>query len=247
MKTFFSVNWIKTSYINLRMLPLKDAVKLPIIIYGKCRLSLRHGKIIFETPVKTGILKIGQDIEIVHIANKVSEITINGTFCITGSNCGTGKGVSIIVLRNAFLQMGANSYCGQNTKIICTNRIIIGKYLRLGFESQIYDSNFHFVKDLLTNEIKQFIGSIHIYDYCWVGNRSSITKGSVLPKKIIIGSNSLCNKDYTKVIKENSLIAGIPARLIKENMVRIFDFEKEIEIHKYFKETGSSVYYDENE
>ena len=59
-----------------------------------------------------------------------------------------------------------------------------------------------------------------------------------------MGYGTVCNKDYRPTIPENSLIAGVPARLVKENVVRIFDFEKEAEIARYFAQTGNSVYYD---
>ena len=55
---------------------------------------------------------------------------------------------------------------------------------------------------------------------------------------------TICNKVYRSLITEYAVLAGIPAKVVKTNSARIFDIEKEKEIARYFEQTDSSVYYD---
>jgi hypothetical protein len=51
-------------------------------------------------------------------------------------------------------------------------------------------------------------------------------KNTQTPVNCIIASNSLINKDYT-TLGENILIGGIPAKLLKENISRDWEGERE--------------------
>ena len=44
LKTITQLNWVKTLYINFKMLPFADAIKLPIFVYGRCRLNLKEDR-----------------------------------------------------------------------------------------------------------------------------------------------------------------------------------------------------------
>lgn len=57
--------------------------------------------------------------------------------------------------------------------------------------------------------------NIVINDHVWIGMRSLIFKNTVIHKNCIIGAGSFCNKDYEKA---NCMIAGHPAKIIKENV-----------------------------
>jgi len=242
LKWFNSINWHKTIYFNFRMLPIHEAKNLPIIFYGKINIVSLTGKLILDTPLKFGIVKFGENLEMLRRNFKKAEIRIDGTFCIKGS-FSTGNDYLICVLKNSYLEIGEGSYLGNFTKIIATNYIKIGKGFRFGFDSQISDSNYHYTVDLESKKVARFNGKIIIGDYCWVGNRSSIMKGTTTPCNLIIASYSILNKDYTITVPENSLIAGQPAKLIRKNMIRVFDPHLEIELSKYFRENPKEEYY----
>ena len=56
---------LRTIYFNFRTLPFKQAIKLPIFIYGRVRLFGLNGEVIFEnTYIKTGMVKIGKNTKI---------------------------------------------------------------------------------------------------------------------------------------------------------------------------------------
>ena len=51
--------------------------------------------------------------------------------------------------------------------------------------------------------------------------------GTKLPDRVIVTSNSLLNKDYTSSIPSYSLIGGIPAKLLRTNVRRIYELDRE--------------------
>lgn len=230
---FLRIKWIKTLYFNFKMFKFQTAVKLPVLFYGKVRFDSLRGKIIINAPIIRGMVKFGYNIEIIRKATGISELKIDGTFIINGKFC-TGVDYALIIQRGGILEIGENSHLGSKIKIIVTKKVTLGKYFRLSFESQIFDSTFHYMLDTEANEVKRFDGEILINDYCWVGNRTSILKNTITPKYTTIASNSILNKDYTREVPEKSLIGGMPAILIKKNISRIYDADKEAMISDFF-------------
>ena len=49
----------KTIYFNFHYLPVKSAIKLPIVFMSGIRLVSMKGKISFSTPIFTGMVKFG--------------------------------------------------------------------------------------------------------------------------------------------------------------------------------------------
>ena len=115
--------------------------------------------------------------------------------------------------------------------------------LKLNQESQILDSSFHYMLDTEKNEVKRFNGEIIMNDYCWVGNRTTIMKNTITPRYTTVASSSILNRDYTKEIPEKSVIGGVPARLIKKNMSRIYDAEKEAIVDNFFRSHPEALIY----
>ena len=66
-------------------------------------------------------------------------------------------------------------------------------------------------------------------DHIWVGANVTILKGTKIPSNTIIGTGSLISKEF---IEEYSVIAGIPAKVIKTGVnwdrARIFEYKRDI-------------------
>jgi acetyltransferase-like isoleucine patch superfamily enzyme len=230
---FLSVKWLKTLYFNFKMFKFKTARKLPVFFYGKVKFNSLKGEIVITAPIKRGMVKFGYNLEIIKKAIGVSELKIDGIFIINGA-FHTGIDSIIIVQKGATLEIGENSHLGSRTRTVVTKKVTLGRYFRLSQESQILDSSFHYMLDTEKNEVKRFNGEIIINDYCWVGNRTTIMKNTITPRYTTVASNSLLNRDYTKEVPEKSVIGGVPARLLKKNMSRVYEAEKEAVIADFF-------------
>jgi len=242
IRYLISINWIKTIYFNFRLLPYKQARKIPFFIYKRVKFHFENGKVIINSNVYRGMIKIGYSLELFKINMNPVEFSIKGTININGGFI-VGCGSKIIICKDAILDIGENSYIGSNSKIIVTNKVFMGAYTRISYETQIMDSNFHYLLDIEKKIVSNIKGCVEINDYCWIGNRSSIMKGTKTPEHCIITSNSLLNKDYKAIVPPCSIIGGIPAKLIKTGFIRFYG-DKEIALTSYFEKNNSDYHYD---
>lgn len=223
IKFSLSINWLKTIYFNYKMFPRKVARKLPVFIYGKVNFLSLKGEIIINAPIKKGMIGFGQRYEMFTKSKGTAEILIKGRVFFNGY-FQFGKDCFVFIDEYASCELGNMSSLGSNGKLICTNHIVLGDFARLGYESEIIDTNFHQMIDSITGEKYPMTSPIKIGNYNYIGSRVSIMSKTITPNYCTIASNSLCNKDFSK-LGTNTLIGGIPAVLLKKNIKR--DWESE--------------------
>jgi len=224
-KFFKSVNWIKTIYFNYKKFPYAIARKLPVIFYGNVRFNSIKGTVIIEGPIKKAMIGFGQRYEAITKAKGTSELFLDGTFVFKG-HVQFGIDYFIHIAEDAYCEFGHMSSMASSGKIICQDKIVLGTYSRIGSESQLIDTNFHQMIDTLTGEKFKMTSPITLGSYNFISNRVSIMQKTITPNNCTIASNTLCNKDY-RSLGENILIGGIPAKLLKENISRDWNGERE--------------------
>lgn len=225
LKFILKVNWIKTIYFNFKKFPFSIAKKLPVFFYGKVKFQDISGEIIINAQIRKGMIGFGQPYEMNTVHNGIAEIMLAGKLICNG-HVQFGKDYFIYVKKNAILEMGNMSSIASSGKIICTNSVTFGNYARIGSESQVIDTNFHQMIDVLTNKKLEISAPIKMGDYNFISNRVTILSKSITPNYCTIASNSLCTKDYS-TLGENILIGGVPAKLLKTNISRDWEGEKE--------------------
>ena len=230
LKFFLSINWLKTLYFNFKMFPFKTAKKLPVYFYGSIKFSSLKGEIVIDAPIKKGMIGFGQKFEKMSRSKSVAELILNGQLVFRG-HAHFGKDCFVCIEKDAYCEFGFMGCLGSDVKLICTTKIIIGKWTGIGYESQIIDTNSHPMKNTLSGEYYPMTGPIHLGNYNAISNRVSIMPNTQTPNHCVIASNSLCNKDY-RPLGEHILIGGIPAELIKTNYSRDWESEKE-KLKKY--------------
>lgn len=233
IKQFFKLNLLKTIYINYRMLPINEAIKLPILINYRTELVNLSGEIRFSCPVRTGMIQFNNHNDEFIGNHHWRRIEIKGKVTF-GGKVDFGIGSVLFVRKGGCLYLGDNIIIGGGTRILCEERITIGNNVRLAHESQLMDSNFHYIRNLVDGSVEKCISPVIIGNNNWIGNRSTIMKGTATPDFLIVGSNSLLNKDYTKTIDSYSIIGGAPAKLIKKGYERIFDLNIESKYDECF-------------
>lgn len=99
--------------------------------------------------------------------------------------------------------------CGfSGVSIVSSCSITIGSNLMCGANVMIGDRNDH------EDEYPQFAPEpVVIGNHVWLGMNSVVMKGVTIGDNVIIGANSVVTKD----IPSNSIAAGIPCKIIKEN------------------------------
>lgn len=55
-----TINIIKTISFNVRVFPIKEALKLPVWLYGRTKIIHIHKRcVVFNCPIKPGLLRVG--------------------------------------------------------------------------------------------------------------------------------------------------------------------------------------------
>lgn len=207
---------IRSIPINLKLFSLKKALKLPIIVSPLVKIRSLKGEVLIEnSEIKFGMIKIGfGDVGIFDKVFSRTIIQIEGKVVFHGKT-NIGHGSRIFVGKNGILEIGDKFNITAETAIICYKNIKFGNNNLISWENLFMDTDFHKVKELGKNEMTNKNKEISIGNNVWIGCRNIILKGTVISDNSIVGANSLLNK---KFVKENIMIVGNPAKIIKENI-----------------------------
>jgi len=116
--------------------------------------------------------------------------------------------VFITVFENAKLVIGDNVFLNYGVDIGCTHHIEIGNNVMIGDLTNIIDNSFHPVDPLNINVGKK----ITISDNVWIGNHCIVLPGVKIGINSVIAAGSVVSHD----VPENVLVAGVPAKVIRE-------------------------------
>lgn len=102
----------------------------------------------------------------------------------------------------------AHLSCGPHSKVV------IGRSCAIGYNVSIKALTHDPAKPTTNAEgpLRHVERDIVIGDDCWIGDNVFIREGVVLGDRIIVGANSVVTRSFAG----NQIIAGIPARVIRE-------------------------------
>ena len=207
---------VRSIPINFKLFPLKIALRFPVIISPFIKIKSLNGKIIIKNcNINPGMIRIGfGDVGIFDNVLSRTIIQLDGEIIFYGK-ASIGHGSKISVGRNGILEIGENFTITAETSIICHKKIKFGNNVLISWENLFMDIDFHKIKSIENNIINE-PKEIFIGNNVWIGCRNTILKGSQILNSCVIGSNSLINKKFDK---NNILIAGNPAKILKENII----------------------------
>lgn len=119
---------------------------------------------------------------------------------------------------------GQKCVIGPHTTISGANIILdecsscfIGEDCKLSNSIRIWGSDGHAIMD---KDTKEFLNKpshpVIIGNKCWIGEAVRIQKRAIIPDNTIVGAGSIVTKKFTE---ENTIIAGNPAKIIKQNVI----------------------------
>lgn len=158
----------------------------------------------------------------IHIVGNNNNVFIDegcfGNFCIEiwGEN-------RIENCNNCNVKIGNDSYIGYNSRIFLfeTNtQCEIGNHCRISDNVYICCSDIHSVIDLKTGCTLNRAQNIIIGNHVWVGHNVTFNKNTKISDNSIVAHSSIVTKRFNK---NNILIAGSPAKIVKDNISWVLD------------------------
>ena len=224
------INILSTLRFNIRAFGLAKGLRLPVIIYGKIKMN-EIGNIRILCPIKRGLITIGTNHNTVSAPHSVfynkGTVEIHGKVII---NYGT------VLINRGLVVFRGNNAVGNQCDFNIHNLLDVGHDTFIGYESHIADSDHHYVVDINTRRVHRHSAPITIGNFNWFGSNCFIKKGTVTPDYLIVASpNSMLSKDYSS-LPPYTVLAGCPAKPVKQGIRRVYSFKNEAKINKYFQE-----------
>lgn len=159
----------------------------------KLEKNVRIGNYVTLSGLGSGLLEIKEGAAIGSFSNVIISTSLNNI----GQNIHIGHHTSI----------GEYAYLGGAGGLHIGNECIVGQYFSCHPENHGYnieDKSFRFQP--VTRK------GIYIGNNCWIGSKVTILDGVTIGNNCVIAAGSVVTKD----IPDNSLVGGIPARIIKQ-------------------------------
>ena len=216
MSRFFRHNLWATLFVNFKLLPLRQAIRFPIVIYHRFRMGKASGRLIIQSShIHRGMIKFGsQGSEMFPISDETI-LYLQGDMICQGSLI-VGVGTCVRVGRNATIVFGNGVILGAQNLLFCEERITFGDDFLSSWRCQIMDTDTHGLIDTQTGMKAPCKKEIFVGRHTWIVNSVFLYKGTCLPDDSIVASGSICNKDYSEE-KPYCLFAGRPAKVVRRN------------------------------
>lgn len=196
-----NVSLFKTLYYNVK---LHGNMKPKFKIGSNSIIMLnKNSKMNIEDSLSFGVLYSSKQKSLLNLGDS-SILDVKGLI--------VGNGCRVSVGPNATFKVGKNVFINENTRVMVSEKVEIGDNCMIGWNVNIIDSDRHnvYYDGVKTKSAKE----ISIGDDVWIGFNSSILKGVTIGKGAIVSSNSVVTKD----VPPYTLVAGVPAKVIKENV-----------------------------
>ena len=194
IKKIWKFRWILRALIpslifNFRHLPFSQAKKLPILIY-KAEVHAKGGHFVIEGPLRFGMIILGQRIVDLfpnpgNTLSNIGKITFKGKTII-------GNGSAISVGPSGSLSFGNDVIGSAGLKIACYSSISIGDQVRIGWNTQILDTDFHLLKNIEGRKSRsKGYAPVRIENGVWIANSCKLYKGVTIPHSCVVSSDTV--------------------------------------------------------
>lgn len=209
--------FIPSLLFNLRYFPLRQAVKLPILIYKPRLLRLSGGVVLESLEVRFGMIKLGFPTSAVFPNNGIT-LRIDGTIVFKGK-CHIGNDCYVICGKQGKIVFGDNFMATAGLKIVSECGITFGSNTLVGWGNIFIDTNFHPLYDLTANKFRKAFGKISVGGNNWFSTNCMVMYGVNTPDNCVFGARSIITRGMK--YESNCVYGGMPIRLLRRNIKRI--------------------------
>ena len=164
-----------------------------------------------------------------------------GARLVLGDEVDINAGCRFVITAHAAVEVGSHFFINHCSLVYCSRSIRFGEHCTVGWECQVYDSDFHLCADTVGQVVHNPVRPVEVGDNVWIANRTTLSKGAVVPSHSVVASHSLVGKDLRELIPSSAsagyLFAGIPAALIRTGIEPVCDKRTESRLRRQFSRT----------
>lgn len=194
------VSLLRSIVYNFRYLPRSQAVCLPIIVGSRTKIIGRGEFKIDSEKIAFGMIKIGVNCGTAIDDRSKTAISIMGEL-IFGGKADIWKDTKIMVLPKGSFKIGDGFLITGRSSFKIYRSMTIGKDCLFSSDIMVMDYDGHRIFDQKEERINDH-KPIIIGNHVWLGARSSIWSGAIIPDNNVIGSGAFIRKElpYEKTI-----------------------------------------------
>ena len=150
------------------------------------------------------------------LLNTLIRISGNNNEVILGENSYVSGAELWVADNQCILSIGKKTFVGHHSHLACTedgSRLIVGDDGMISSYVQIRTGDSHNIYDMEGNRINK-AKSVIIGDHCWISEGAKVLKGVTLEGNNIVSTGAIITKSFGK----NTLIGGIPGKILKDNV-----------------------------
>jgi acetyltransferase-like isoleucine patch superfamily enzyme len=114
------------------------------------------------------------------------------------------------------IKIGEDSIIGERVVLDGRDRLTIGNHVDIATDVMIYNAE-HDVKD---PSFRAVTAPVVIQDFVFIGPRAIVLPGVTIKKGAVIAAGAVVTKD----VEENSIVAGVPAKKIKDREIKDLNY-----------------------
>lgn len=197
-------SWRKFLFYNFFCTKVKVSHTVALRFYKHICIELRRGShLILHDRLELGESQVrGSHVETRLLLEDNAELLVTKRTIVQA-------GSFIRVIRNGNLILHG-AYLNEGCQITCASQIEIGSDGAIGRDVIIRDYDGHTIE----MEGYEIAKPIRIGNHVWIGNRAMILKGVTIGDGAIVAAGSIVTKD----VPAHAVVAGIPARIIKQKI-----------------------------
>ena len=205
----------RSVWYNLRWLPLKQAVKLPILVSHRTIVENVSGRVELECDrLRMGIVKIGfNTCQASDFGRDHTRLNIRGVLHVCG-DCAIGAGSSIEVSESGVLMIGAGFNLGPRSLVVCHKSVVFGSHVLTSWNCTFMDCDQHVLVDdggRRCNDDRE----VTIGDSVWIGCHVLVPKGVSVTSQVTVGAGSVLRGHYDE---RCTIVAGNPAVVVRHGV-----------------------------
>jgi acetyltransferase-like isoleucine patch superfamily enzyme len=199
----------KTIAFNLRYLPLRQALRLPILVSHRVALLDLSGSVTITAPVRPGMILLGFGMVGTYDFRRARSVWQNAGEVVFCGPARLGNGFKLS--SQGRVTFGADFVLTAESKISCREAITFGDGCLVSWEVMILDSDFH---EITTSdgEVAKLQAPIVLGDRVWLGTRSTVLKGVTLGDDVIVAAGSLVTRSEPS---DGVILGGHPAEVLR--------------------------------
>jgi acetyltransferase-like isoleucine patch superfamily enzyme len=204
----------KSIAFNLRYLPLRQAVRLPVLVSHRMVIFNFGGSVELTCPARPGTVLLGFGANGAFDFRRSRSVwQVAGPVVFQGP-ARLGNGFKLSVADTGRVSFGPGFVLSAESQIVCRERITFGRDCLVSWDVLLLDGDFHplIAEDGTTSETRS---PISVGDRVWIGARACVLKGVTLADDVVVGAGAIVTKPHAE---SRVLLGGNPARVIREGV-----------------------------